>query len=83
MDILIDIIFDLLFDGLAEAAASPRFPRWVRILCGVLLLAGAALVSGAILYIGIKDRNILICIVGVILALIFLTSFFQAWQKSR
>jgi hypothetical protein len=83
MDILVDIIFDLLFDGLAEAAASPRSPRWVRILCGVLLLAGAALVCGAVLYIGIKDRSILVCVVGVVLALIFLTSFFQAWRKAR
>ena len=83
MDILVDIILDLLFDGVSEAAFSKRSPRWLRLLCGILLLAGAAVVSGAILYIGIRDRNMLICAAGAVIAVIFAAALVQAVRKNR
>ena len=83
VDILIDILVDLLFDGAAETAFSSRAPRWLRILCGLLLLAAGTGICGGVLYLAFKERNVLLGITGLVLMLILVGSFVSAAMKHR
>lgn len=73
IEIVLELVLDLAVDGAAEVSQNPRFPRPLRILCGLLLVMGFLCVTGLLVWVGItilKDNTAggaVIVAVGILL----------------
>ena len=77
LDIVCEFLFDLILEGAIAGVASRKVPMIIRVLLAALILVLYGGLIFIIFYIAIKDKSILVGIVGVLMALIV----FMAAQK--
>jgi len=76
-DVVFEFLFELILEGALAGVASRKIPVIIRILLAALILVVYGGFIFIIFHIAVKDKNILIGIIGILAALIV----FMAAQK--
>ena len=83
MEIILDILFDLIVEGSIGAVGDKKVPLAVRILAAVFLTVIFGGLVGVLVYIGIDEKNWIILIIGVVIALAVIGAVWQTVRKHR
>lgn len=82
MEILFEILFELIVEGSLEAAADKKVPLWIRIIAGIILIAVFGGSAGVLIYIGIRNTNWILLVIGIVLLLFFAFGFWKVYKKA-
>lgn len=83
MEIILDILFDLIVEGSIGAVGDKKVPLALRILAVVFLTVIFGGLVGVLVYIGIDEKNWIILIIGVVIALAVIGAVWQTVRKHR
>jgi len=83
MEIIFDILFELIVEGSIGAVGDKKVPLPLRILAAVFLIVIFGGLVGVLIYIGIDEKNWIIIICGVIVALFVIAAVWQTVRKHR
>ena len=83
MEIILDILFDLIVEGSMGAVGDKKVPLALRILAAVFLTVIFGGLVGVLVYIGIDEKNWIILIIGVVIALAVIGAVWQTVRKHR
>jgi VIT1/CCC1 family predicted Fe2+/Mn2+ transporter len=83
MEIILDILFDLIVEGSIGAVGDKKVPLALRILAAVFLTVIFGGLVGVLVYIGIDEKNWIILIIGVVIALAVIGAVWQTVRKHR
>ena len=83
MEIILDILFDLIIEGSIGAVGDKKVPLALRILAAVFLTVIFGGLVGVLVYIGIDEKNWIILIIGVVIALAVIGAVWQTVRKHR
>ena len=83
MEIILDIIFELIVDGSIGAVGDKKVPLPLRIIAAVFLIVIFGGLVGVLVYIGIDEKNWIILIIGVVIALAVIGAVWQTVRKHR
>lgn len=83
MEIILDILFDLIVEGSIGAVGDKKVPLALRILATVFLTVIFGGLVGVLVYIGIDEKNWIILIIGVVIALAVIGAVWQTVRKHR
>ena len=83
MEIILDILFDLIVEGSIGAVGDKKVPLALRILAAVFLTVIFGGLVGVLIYIGIDEKNWIILIIGVVIALAVIGAVWQTVRKHR
>ena len=83
MEIILDILFDLIVEGSIGAVGDKKVPLALRILAAVFLTVIFGGLVGVLVYIGLDEKNWIILIIGVVIALAVIGAVWQTVRKHR
>ena len=83
MEIIFDIIFELIVEGSIGAVGDKKVPLPLRILAAVFLVVIFGGLVGVLIYIGIAEKNWIVLVFGVIIALAVIGAVWQTMRKHR
>ena len=83
MEIILDILFDLIVEGSIGAVGDKKVPLALRILAAVFLTVIFGGLVGVLVYIGIDEKNWIILIIGVVIALAVIGAVWQTVRQHR
>lgn len=83
MDLLFEIIVEIIFEGAIEATTEKRVPMPIRILLATVLLVFFGGICGALLWVGISDKNWIILIISIILIIALISGVIYKVCKIR
>ena len=83
MEIILDILFDLIVEGSIGAVGDKKVPLALRILAAVFLTVIFGGLVGVLVYIGIDEKNWIVLIIGVVIALAVVGAVWQTMRKHR
>ncbi len=65
LDIVFEILFEIIFEGFIEIAGAKKVPMILRILATLIVGAFYIVISGIFIFIGIKQEQPIIIIIGI------------------
>lgn len=83
MEFILDIIFELLFEGAAEASASPRVPKAVRIILIILLASFYFGLTGFCLYLAVREQSLIAGVIGVFILIMTILAARKTYSHNR
>ena len=83
MEIILDILFELIIEGSIGAVGDKKVPLPLRILAAVILVVIFGGLVGVLIYIGIDEKNWIIVICGVVVAIAVIGAVWQTVRKHR
>ena len=83
MEIVLEILFEFIVEGSVGAVGNKKVPLPLRILAAVILTVIFGGLIGGLIYIGIDEKNLIILILGVIIALVVVAAVWYTVRKHR
>ncbi|SEG28062.1 hypothetical protein SAMN04487934_11361 [Eubacterium ruminantium] len=83
MDIIFEILFDLIMEGSIGAVGDKKVPLALRIIAAVIVTVIYGGLVGVFIYLGIVEKNILIILCGVAIAVIVIFEVMRTVKKHR
>ena len=83
MELILEILFDLIVEGSLESVGEKKVPLVLRILAAAVLIVVFGGLVGALLYIGISEKNWIVAVLGVVIALMIGLAVLRTVKKHR
>ena len=83
MEILFEIVFEIIVDGSLKTSTNKKVPLWIRIIAGIVLIAVYGGSAGALMYIGIRNKDWILLVIGIALLVFFVFGFRKVYKKYR
>ena len=83
MEFILEILFDLIVEGSMEAVGEKKVPLVLRILAAVVLIVVFGGLVGVLLYIGISEKNWIVAVLGVVIAIMIGLAVRKTMKKHR
>ncbi len=81
MEVLFEILFEIIVEGSLEASQDKKIPLWIRIIAGIVLIAVYGGLAGMLMYIGIRNTNWVLLIIGIALLVFFAFGLWKVFKK--
>ncbi len=83
MEIFFEIVFNLIVEGSLEAARDKKVSLPLRIIAAVVLLAVYGGGIGFLIYIGIRDKSVIILVLAALILFVTVSGFLKAFRKRK
>ena len=83
MELILEILFDLIVEGSVEAVGEKKVPLVLRILAAIVLIVVFGGLVVVLLYIGISEKNWIVAVLGVGIALMIGLAVLRTVKKHR
>ena len=83
MEIIFDILFELILEGSVGAVGDKKVPLPLRILAALILMVIFGGLIGGLTYIGISEKNWIVLILGLVIAVAVIAAVWQTMRKHR
>ena len=83
MEIIFEILFEIIVEGSLEASTDKKVPLWIRIIAGIVLIAVYGGLAGVLIYIGIRNKDWILLVIGIALLMYFVFGFRKVYRKYR
>ncbi|MBR4344007.1 MAG: hypothetical protein IKP88_15140 [Lachnospiraceae bacterium] len=83
MEIILEIIFEFIVEGSMGAVGDKKVPLAIRIVAAAVLIIIFGGLVGALLYIGISEKNWVVLALGVVIAIFVVIAIIQTVRKHR
>ena len=83
MDFLVETIVEIVFEGCVSILYEKKVPLIIRLIVGFLVCACYVGVIGAIMYVAINNKSIVLFVVAILLTVIVVYAFLKNYRKIK